>query len=75
MQYVDVRPYVVPDTLGELTGPLNGVVELPPHLAWSGLRSYDLGDGRQLGLLYETVIRESMDSADIDSYLNAAGAA
>jgi hypothetical protein len=72
LRYADVRPYVVPDTLGELVGPLSGVVELPTHLAWSGLRCFDLGDGRQLGLLYETVIRESMDIADIDRYLNAA---
>ncbi|MGH8878634.1 MAG: hypothetical protein ACRD0P_15035 [Stackebrandtia sp.] len=72
LRYVDVRPYVMPDTLGEPAGPLSGVVELPTHLAWSGLRSYDLGDERELGLLYETVIRESMDVADIDRYLNAA---
>lgn len=72
LRYADVRPYAVPDTLGELTGPASGVVELPTHLAWSGLRVYDLGDERQLGLLYETVIRESMDVADVDRYLNAA---
>jgi len=71
LRYVDVRPYVVPETLGELAGPVEGVVELPTHLAWSGLRCYDLGDERQLGLLYETVIRESMDIADLDRYLNA----
>lgn len=70
LRYADVRPYVVPDTLSELTGPASGVVKLPTHLAWSGLRVYDLGDERQLGLLYETVIRESMDIADIDHYLN-----
>ena len=51
LRYADVRPYVVPDSLGELTGPASGVVELPTHLAWSGLRVYDLGDERQLGLL------------------------
>ncbi|MGH3796123.1 MAG: hypothetical protein ACRDSP_14670 [Pseudonocardiaceae bacterium] len=72
LRYADVRPYVVPDTLGELTGPATGVVDLPTHLAWSGLRSYDLDDERQLGLPYETVIRESMDVADVDRYLNAA---
>ena len=48
------------------------MVELLAHLAWSGLRCYDLGDERQLGLLYETLIRESMDVADIDRYLHAA---
>ncbi|MGH3803578.1 MAG: hypothetical protein ACRDTD_26305 [Pseudonocardiaceae bacterium] len=72
MRYADVRPYVVPDSLGELTGPASGVMELPTHLAWSGLRVYDLGDEQQLGLLYETVSRESMDIADVDRYLNEA---
>jgi len=72
LRYADARPYTVPDTLGELAGPASGVVELPTHLAWSGLRVYDLGDERQLGLLYETVIRESMDIAEVDRYLNAA---
>jgi hypothetical protein len=62
----------VPNSLGELVGPASGVVELPTHLAWSGLRVYDLGDEQQLGLLYETVIRESMDIADVARYLNAA---
>jgi hypothetical protein len=70
MRCADARPYVVPDTLGELVGPTSGVVELPTRLAWSGLRVYDLGDERQLGLLYETVIREAMDAADVDRYLN-----
>jgi len=72
LRYADVRPYVVPDTLDELVGPASGVMELPTHLAWSGLRVYDLEDERQLGLLYETVIRESMDIADVRRYLNAA---
>jgi hypothetical protein len=31
LRYADVRPYVVPDSLGELTGPASGVVELPTH--------------------------------------------
>ena len=61
----------MPDSLGELVGPASGVVELPVHLVWSGLGVYDLGDERQLGLLYETVIREAMDVADVARYLNA----
>lgn len=56
----------------ELAGPTAGVVELPTHLAWSGLRTYDLADDRQFGLLYGTVIREAMDAADLDCYLSEA---
>jgi hypothetical protein len=59
LRYADVRPYVVPDTLGELTGPASGVVELSTHLAWSGLRAYDLGDERQLGSLVKLASTET----------------
>lgn len=31
MGYAAVRPYTVPDTLDELTGPARGIVELPGH--------------------------------------------
>jgi hypothetical protein len=72
LRYADARPFVLPETLDELVGPMSGVVELPTRLAWSGLRSYDVADERQLGLLYETVIREAMDAADVDRYLNEA---
>jgi hypothetical protein len=30
-----VRPYVLPESLEPLTGPVGGVVRLPRHLAWS----------------------------------------
>ena len=67
-----MRPYVVPDALDDLVGPIAGTVELPTHLAWSGLCEYDLGDEQQLRLLYETVIRESVDVADVVRYLDGA---
>ena len=35
MLYEDGRPYTVPDSLEELTGPTSGVVELPLRLDWS----------------------------------------
>lgn len=72
LRYADARPFVVPDALEELVGPTSGVVELPTRLAWSGLREYDLTDERQLGLLYETVIREAMNATDLGRYLNVA---
>ncbi len=33
----------LPSSLDELTGPGHGTVELPLHVAWSGLRAFDLG--------------------------------
>lgn len=29
----------LPESLDELQGPAHGVVELPPHMAWSGMAS------------------------------------
>lgn len=40
--YADHRPCVVSDSLEELSGPVAGVVELPPHRDWSEQGRYDL---------------------------------
>jgi hypothetical protein len=48
----------LPSRLEELTGPVHGQVELPLHVAWSGLRTYDLDRPRQLMSLYRTVLAE-----------------
>ncbi len=72
MLYADNRPYVVPESLDELTGPTSGVVELPVMLDWSPRRSYDLDDPRQLCLLYEQVMCEAANVADLRTYLNGA---
>lgn len=45
------------------------VVELPLHLKWSGPRTYDLQDPRQLRRLYEIVLREGT-SRDIRRYVD-----
>jgi len=68
--YEQRRPWTVPETLDELTGPTSGVVELPGHLDWSEQRRYDLADPAQLGLMYERVIREAMTADDLRRYLN-----
>jgi hypothetical protein len=69
--YEDGRPYTVPETLEELTGPTTGVVELPQRLDWSEQGRYDLADSRQLCLMYERVIREAMRVEDLRAYLDA----
>jgi hypothetical protein len=68
--YEDGRPYTVPESLEELTGPTAGVVELPLRLDWSEQGRYDLSDERQRNLMYERVIRESMRVEDLRTYLH-----
>ncbi len=71
MGYAAVRPYTVPDTLEELTGPTGGVVELPGHLDWGPRRVYNLDDFSDTRLLYMRVIRESTHVQDLRRFLNA----
>ncbi|GAB7101769.1 hypothetical protein JCM4814A_00830 [Streptomyces phaeofaciens JCM 4814] len=59
----------LPDTLEDLAGPAHGLVELPLHVAWSGLRFYDLDRPRQCMSLYRTVLTEGQ-RADITAFLN-----
>jgi hypothetical protein len=68
--YEDGRPYTVPHSLEELTGPTEGVVELPMRLDWSEQGRYDLSDPRERNLMYERVIRESMQVEDLRAYLH-----
>lgn len=70
--YADRRPYVVAATLDELTGPTSGVVKLPSHLDWSEQGHYNLDDPRELGVMYERVLREAQDAVDLRRYLNGA---
>jgi integrase len=71
MGYAAVRPYTVPDTLYELTGPTTGVLELPGHLDWGPRREYNLDDSSDTRLLYMRVIRESTHVEDLRRFLNA----
>lgn len=59
----------LPDTLSELVGPDHGTVELPLHLAWSGLRRFDLDQPRLRMSLYRIVLAEGMHE-DLVRYLN-----
>ncbi|MEE4544056.1 hypothetical protein V2S66_19020 [Streptomyces sp. V4-01] len=70
-RYADRRPYVMPASLAKLTGPASGHVTLPTALDWSQQRRYDLGVGKDRRRLYETVIREACESADLRRFLNA----
>ncbi|AZM93752.1 MULTISPECIES: hypothetical protein [Streptomyces] len=59
----------LPAALDELAGPEHGVVELPLHVAWSGLRSYDLDRPRLRMGLYRTVLAEGQHE-DLVKLLN-----
>lgn len=48
----------LPASLDELAGPEHGPVELPLHVAWSGLRTYDLDRPRLRMGMYRTVLAE-----------------
>ncbi|MFF7043716.1 hypothetical protein ACIP4T_09820 [Streptomyces massasporeus] len=76
----DARPHVaevlyeryagrLPDTLETLAGPEHGLVDLPLHIAWSGLRTYDLDQPRQRMSFYRTVLAEGQCD-DITCFLN-----
>lgn len=70
LNYANIRPYAVPSTLEELTGPASGVVVLPGWLDWSPQRSYNLSDPAALRVMYEQVIQEGREQ-DLRAFLNA----
>ncbi|WP_329282431.1 hypothetical protein [Streptomyces sp. NBC_01451] len=59
----------LPESLDELRGPTDGVVELPLHVAWSGMTAYDMGNPRQRMGLYRTVLHEGLHD-DLPRFLN-----
>ncbi|MFJ8509039.1 hypothetical protein [Streptomyces avermitilis] len=59
----------LPKSLDELQGPAQGIVELPLHMAWSGMTSYDMAKPRQRMGLYRTVLHEGLHD-DLPHYLN-----
>lgn len=61
----------LPETLDYLHGPSGGVVELPADLAWSGDRSFDLGDMQQRYLYQMTVLTAAVTREHYTRWLNA----
>ncbi|MFC9271317.1 hypothetical protein ACWGRF_00020 [Streptomyces zhihengii] len=59
----------LPGSLDELHGPTRGVVQLPLHVAWSGMTSYDLDKPRQRMGLYRTVLHDGLRD-DLPRYLD-----
>ncbi len=59
----------LPDSLEDLRGPVSGVVGLPLHVAWSGLREFNLAD-RQLRLSLYRIVLNVGQHDDVVCYLN-----
>lgn len=65
------RPAViVPASLEDLHGPVDGPLRLPLHLQWSGRREYDLSDDVDLVWLYSRAIREASTLEDLTGILH-----
>ena len=65
------RPVAIPDDLGDANdAKAGGVVELPPHIRWSGPpRTYDLDQRRDRARVYEQVLREGTE-ADVRHFVS-----
>lgn len=61
----------LPENLDYLAGPSYGRVELPVDLAWSGDRSFDLGDAQQRYLYEMTVLTSAVTREHYTRWLNA----
>lgn len=59
----------LPESLDDLVGPTDGTVELPLHVAWSGLTAFDLDRPRPRMSLYRVVLSEGQRS-DLTAYLD-----
>ena len=65
------RRAVVADSLADLQGPAEGMVELPIWLFWSSPdHTFDLGKPFMLRSLYETVLVEASRPEDLAAYLD-----
>jgi hypothetical protein len=59
----------IPERLDELRGPAQGVVVLPVHLTWYGLREFDVSDAPSRVRLY-TIVLSQGERKDIARFLH-----
>lgn len=59
----------LPETLNELVGPAHGSVQLPSHIAWSGLTAFDTDRPALCASMYRVVLTEGLRD-DLAVYLN-----
>ncbi len=60
----------LPDGLEELRGPAKGVIVLPRHLSWPGMRECDVTDDRARRSMYGIVLTQGRRN-DVARFLNA----
>ncbi len=60
----------MPSQLDELRGPARGVIVLPRHLSWPGMREFDVTDGMTRRSMYGVVLTQGRRN-DIARFLNA----
>jgi hypothetical protein len=68
--YASRIPYVVPESLDQLTGPRTGIIELPTPIDWSPQPRYDLDNPDDRVSLYTKVISEASTVDDLSRFLN-----
>jgi hypothetical protein len=61
----------LPGNLDELAGPGHGTVQLPSHIAWSGLTAFDVDRPPLCASMYHIVLTEGLRE-DLAAYLNRA---
>jgi hypothetical protein len=59
----------LPETLDQLTGPGHGTVQLPTHIAWSGLTAFDVDRPALCVSMYQIVLTEGLRE-DLAACLN-----
>ena len=64
----------LPDRLEELRGPARGVIVLPRHLSWPGMREFDVTDDATRRSMYGIVLTQGQRN-DVKRFLNADAAA
>jgi hypothetical protein len=60
----------LPHRLEELHGPVQGVIVLPRHLSWPGMREFDVADDRDRRSMYGVVLTQGRRN-DVARFLNA----
>jgi hypothetical protein len=59
----------LPDQIGDLRGPVRGVVMLPMHLSWPGMRECDVTDDRTRRSMYGMLLSQGTRN-DIVRFVN-----
>ena len=61
----------IPERLDELRGPARGIVVLPVHLTWHGLREFDVAKDESRLVLYSILLGQGR-RGDLARFVNAA---